>query len=1117
MSENIMFKKNNFSQQALMVSATTLLVASLSSLSYAEVLSPVEAVDIQEPAGTYNTAAPNLLNMTATTVISPGPCVTGHYAGCTLNDVLNDIDSHDAFKPEIKVHFTADDYPDDGLVSNAKMRQRGNESRSAPQKSFRIKLDKNLPLWRGERKIQLMKSAFDPSRIRNKLCYDLFSEIPHLPSMRTQFVHLTINDQGIDNDYGLYTQIENFGKEYLKRRGWDKDSRVYKVEDSGLYDGEPGLALDATGKPVDLVAFEKLYEIKRGKTHFDLINMLRDLNDPSIDFNTQIMGKYFNRDNYLTWFAVNLLVNNQDSHFHNYYLYNPKGKDDFYLIPWDYDSVLGMVPDTPEITYERLPRWWFSHANFWEIQLHNRFLSEPGNLQLLADAVTEVKNKYFTPAKIAAKRDAYYDIVFPIIRNTADWNFIGLQGNTDPERVASYNQIFSKLSRQVDIQYARFMERLHDPMTFKMNKAVISSNYSTDHNIDFSWRESVSLTGQTITYDLDVATDKLFKAGSIVEHITGISGLTHTLHWTHPKGTYFYRVIARDAAAPQQHWQESLNAPLTYDNGWLELHGVESIIIPDDGDIGSPDGSISNPASGIAIDGNASDWNGLTAFATDPDDIGGGARNVIDWQNAIMAHDNQKVYLLYRNRGPVDPNRNSGSYSSWGWQAFFDTDNNPATGFRLNNAFGADYLVEANQLQHYTGSGNDWNWQSTATASSRFSGNIQELSFNRSELGNPQSLHIIFQGANAAYGGNTTDVYPNSGFLSYSFGNVPPPTNRAPVASNQSQSVVVNTRTSISLNATDADGDALTMSIVQQPAHGTLAGTGLTVQYTPDQNYTGTDKFRYRVNDGTANSNIATVSINVVGDNPGTVISNPVVNGGITVNGNRSDWNALRLFANDPDDIPAGQRIDWLRAGLAHSNDRVYVLYENRGKINPSYPSGNRLDWGWQTFFDTDNNPNTGFPLNAQMGADFMIEGRHVYRHNGGAWNWVDIGKATTRYNNNVAELSFPRSWFTAHSTIKVSFIGENVAFGGNTTDYYPNRGSVEYYFGNGSFGRATPVAHNQRGLSYSPQSHQPSHQPNSAPGNPGNAGTGSAGGGGSFSWLLFIPSLWLIRRRYLG
>lgn len=1087
---------------------TALAIIVPSSTVNAAAISDNVAAAIQEPSGTYNTGSPDLINMYVRTVIQSGPCVTGNYVGCTLNDVLNDIERNDDFSPEIKVHFSSDDYPDDGTTSNAELRQRGKASRLAPQKSFRVKLDKNIPnpLWRGERRIQLNKSPYDRTRILQKLSYDLFVDMPHLPSMRTQFARLTLEDQGNVENLGLFTQIEHFGKEYLKRRGWDKDSRVYKPK-YFWFQNSSAFAIDSAGKPVDKVAFEKLIEIKRGKTHFDFYNMLQAVNDNSNNFQTDVIDKHFNRDNYLSWLAVNILSNNTDTTAKNFYLFNPKSSDDFYFVPWDYDYAWG--ENYTDINH--LPRWWFSHGNWWSTKFHQRFLQIPGNLELLKDAVAQVRNNHLSVSKINAKKDDYYDIVFPVIRNTADWDHMSLGGGSSAERVAAYNQIFSDLSNNVEFNYARFLERANDPMPFD----IYDHQFLGNHDIRFKWEASESLSGQTIVYDLDVATTKEFSAGSIIEHVTNISGARHTLHWRHPKGSYFYRIIARDANNPQQHWQTSSESVLNYSNG-DDLFGVKPITVSQDGDTTNPPttGDVSNPVSNITVDGNGSDWSGTTPFATDPDDIGGGSSNVIDWQNSTIAHNAQNVFMLYRNRGPIDPNSNSGSYTSWGWQTFMDTDNNPATGFKLNDSFGADYLLEANQMQRYTGTGNNWSWQELSDANSRFSGNINEISFSRNLIGNPQSMRVIFQGANQAYGGNTLDTYPDSGYLSYSFGTVTTPTNRAPVASNQSISVVVNNNASISLNATDADGDSLSLNVTQQPSHGSLTvGSGLTVQYTPNQNYTGADSFRYRVNDGTVNSNTATVSINVINDNPGNGISNKVVNGGITVNGNRSDWNSLTLFSDDPDDISgSANTIDWLRAGLAHSNDTVYLMYQNRGNVDQSSTSGSYLPWGWQTFLDTDSNPNTGFQLNGSMGADYMVEGQHIFRYNGSGWDWTDMGTATSRFNNSIAELSFPRSWIGSHSNVKVAFLGNNEAFGGSSLDMYPNNGSFEYYFGSGSAGRATPVASNQSGVLNSPQNHQPIL--NSS--NSNNTTNTVPSGGGSFSWLFLIPSLFLLRRKYL-
>ncbi len=62
----------------------------------------------------------------------------------------------------------------------------------------------------------------------------------------------------------------------------------------------------------------------------------------------------------------------------------------------------------------------------------------------------------------------------------------------------------------------------------------------------------------------------------------------------------------------------------------------------------------------------------------------------------------------------------------------------------------------------------------------------------------------------------------------------------------------------------DIDGDPLTVALVTGPTHGTLVlNADGSFTYTPDADYNGPDSFTYRVNDGTANSNIATVSLTV--------------------------------------------------------------------------------------------------------------------------------------------------------------------------------------------------------------------------------------------------------------
>ncbi len=65
-------------------------------------------------------------------------------------------------------------------------------------------------------------------------------------------------------------------------------------------------------------------------------------------------------------------------------------------------------------------------------------------------------------------------------------------------------------------------------------------------------------------------------------------------------------------------------------------------------------------------------------------------------------------------------------------------------------------------------------------------------------------------------------------------------------------------------NDTDAEGNALTASLVSGTSHGSLVfRSDGSFTYTPNNGYAGIDSFTYRANDGTANSNTATVTIGV--------------------------------------------------------------------------------------------------------------------------------------------------------------------------------------------------------------------------------------------------------------
>ncbi|MFD4938355.1 FG-GAP-like repeat-containing protein [Streptomyces virginiae] len=128
-------------------------------------------------------------------------------------------------------------------------------------------------------------------------------------------------------------------------------------------------------------------------------------------------------------------------------------------------------------------------------------------------------------------------------------------------------------------------------------------------------------------------------------------------------------------------------------------------------------------------------------------------------------------------------------------------------------------------------------------------------------------------------------------------------TNRKPTATNESydhigaDTPLVVGAPGVLGNDTDPDGNTLTASVVTGPTHGTLtlAPDG-SFGYQPGSAYVGSDSFTYKASDGTADSNVATVTINVSAGCNGlaaTITGSGIVNGtsgsDVIVTGNGND------------------------------------------------------------------------------------------------------------------------------------------------------------------------------------------------------------------------------------
>ncbi|MDK9692618.1 MAG: CotH kinase family protein [Sulfurimonas sp.] len=463
---------------------------------------------------------------------------TGVLRACTLEDVLNDTDSNDAYEPLLHIKMQADDFIPSSEQMNASFEQKGKTTRNADQKSFRVKLDSTDVLYKKERTFQLNKHPYDNSRVRNKLAFDLFRNIPNFTSLKTQFVNLRIN--GVD--YGLYTHIEKMGKEFLINRGWNEDDNLYKAQNFAFRMVNE-LNLNSSGKPINPDAFDSVIEIERGKDHTKLVAMLNAIDAAQTDAEFEaVFNRYFNRNNYITWMAINLVMANKDTVSQNFYLFNPLNSDTFYFMPWDYDG-------TGRAT-EKYAKWELGIATWWGIPLHQKFLKVKKNRDDVDAMVTTLRNQYVTPAAIQARLDVYEPLITPYLSVDPDANDLSTR---------QWRTEFDILIPRLDENIANYRGEIGVPMpfwqSFEYNGGVLK----------LMWDEAVDFEGDEIIYDVQCADNVDFN-NSIVNE-TGLSvaaGDLNITSWgevsytkTVPMSTgvrYYMKITAREKNNPA-HYQ----------------------------------------------------------------------------------------------------------------------------------------------------------------------------------------------------------------------------------------------------------------------------------------------------------------------------------------------------------------------------------------------------------------------------------------------------------------------------------------------------------------------------------------------------------------------------------
>lgn len=230
-------------------------------------------------------------------------------------------------------------------IQNIGFRLRGNTSRVSKKKSFKISFNEYVSgrRYQDVKKMNLNGQHNDPTLIREKLFYDSWYKAG-LPERRTSFVRLYINH----SYYGLYTNLEEFDKDWLQKVFGEKSGNLYKCTWPAdlVYLGTD----QQTYKNINSgsVTGGRAYDLQTNEIADDysgLVDLITLLNQTPDAAFAALIAQKINIDGLLKAFALDVASGNWDDYMYNknnYFLYQRSDNGKFEFITYDTDNTFGV-------------------------------------------------------------------------------------------------------------------------------------------------------------------------------------------------------------------------------------------------------------------------------------------------------------------------------------------------------------------------------------------------------------------------------------------------------------------------------------------------------------------------------------------------------------------------------------------------------------------------------------------------------------------------------------------------------------------------------------------------------------------------------------------------------
>jgi spore coat protein H len=228
-------------------------------------------------------------------------------------------------------------------VRNIGIRSRGNTSRNEKKPSFRLDFNRYTTkgTFLGLTALVLDNSVQDPSLIRERIAMAFFARM-EVPAPRESYARLFINSVY----QGVYTIVEALDARLMTRLG---DSAGYlfqfRLSDTKYFGEDLGNDFEPY-----TVKFERQNHDKDAETlvYTPIREMLRQLNGPNDAIYREMVEKYFDLSQFMTYVAIETFLSQEDGFLgihgmNNFFLYRQGSSNQHRIGPWDQDKVFASI------------------------------------------------------------------------------------------------------------------------------------------------------------------------------------------------------------------------------------------------------------------------------------------------------------------------------------------------------------------------------------------------------------------------------------------------------------------------------------------------------------------------------------------------------------------------------------------------------------------------------------------------------------------------------------------------------------------------------------------------------------------------------------------------------